>query len=193
MVLEVRDYHLEIVEVRLRADEAGDVVDHEGIPAAAEAVTEGFGGGHVDALVRAIGELAPLACLEVHELLGLAPQSSLLDHGAIGPVEQIDADVELAEQGLLGAGDALEEDLHRGAALEAGELGLHVGEHADLRGRTSLPAEPVEVVEEGRDVLDGVDGRVDPQHRVAGADGKAPVHEQRDPLEIVGGVIGLEA
>ena len=70
MVLQVGEDHLEVVEMRLRADEAGDVVDHERVVAPREAVAERLGRRHVDAVVLAVGELAALAGLEVHELLG---------------------------------------------------------------------------------------------------------------------------
>ena len=70
MVLQVGDDHLEVVEVRLRPDEAGDVVDHERIVAARQAVAQRLGRGHVDAVVLAVGEFAALARLEIHELLG---------------------------------------------------------------------------------------------------------------------------
>ena len=84
MVLQVGEDHLEAVEVRLRADEAGDVVDHERVVAPGQAVAERLGRGHVDAVVLAVGELAPLARLEVHELLGdVAASGPLLGHRAI--------------------------------------------------------------------------------------------------------------
>ena len=70
MILQVGHDHLEVVQVRLRADEAGDVVDHERVVAPRQAVAQRFGRGHVDAVVLAVGELAALAGLEVHELLG---------------------------------------------------------------------------------------------------------------------------
>ena len=57
-------------QVRFGTDEAGDVVDHEGIVTPGQAVAEGLGRGHVDAVVLAVGELASLAGLEIHELLG---------------------------------------------------------------------------------------------------------------------------
>ena len=81
VVLQVGEDHLEAVAVRLRADKAGDVVDHERVVAARQAVAEGLGGGHVDAVVLAVGELAALARLEVHELLGLVAQRAALGHG----------------------------------------------------------------------------------------------------------------
>ena len=56
--------------MRLGADEASDVVDHERVVAAGQAIAERLGRGHVDAVVLAVGELAPLAGLEVHGLLG---------------------------------------------------------------------------------------------------------------------------
>ena len=68
--------------MRLRTDEAGDVVDHERIVAAREAVAERLGRRHVDAVVLAVGELAALARLEVHELLGVLRERPVLRHRA---------------------------------------------------------------------------------------------------------------
>ncbi len=70
MVLQVGQHHFEAVEMRFGADEAGDVVDHEGVVAPGQPVAEGLGRGHVDALVLAISEFAALAGFEVHELRG---------------------------------------------------------------------------------------------------------------------------
>ena len=113
--------------VRLRADEAGDVVDHEGIVAPGEAVAERLGGGHVDPLVAAVGELAPLAGLEVHDLRRRRAERAAVAHRPKAPVEEVDGDVELGRQRGLRAGQALEEDLDRRAALEGRQLRAHVG------------------------------------------------------------------
>ena len=73
----------------------------------------------------------------------------MLGHGAIGVIEQIDGDVEFAIRlRALGAGQALEHDLDRRAALQAGELRLDVGEHADLRRRAGRAAKLVEMVQQ---------------------------------------------
>ena len=96
VVLQIGEHHFETVEVRFRADEAGDVVDHERIVAPGQAVAQGLGRGHVDAVMLAVGELAPLAGLEVHELPGHVAQRALGGHRAVAVIEQIDGDVELA-------------------------------------------------------------------------------------------------
>ena len=68
----------------------------------------------------------------------------------VAAVEQVDGDVELRQWRALGAGEALEQDLDRRAALEAGELRLDVGEDADLRRRAGVAAQRVDVLEDAR-------------------------------------------
>ena len=116
----------------------------------------------------------------------------MLGHRAVGTVELVDGEVELLAQRALGTGEALEEDLDRGAALEARELRLDVGEHADLRRRAGVAAQAVEVGEQAGDVVDGVDRRVETDEAVAGAEAQAGVDEQGDAVEVVRRVVGLQ-
>ena len=187
------EHHLETVEVRFGTDEAGDVIDHERIVAPGEAVTQGLGRGHVDAVVRAVGELAPLAGLEIHELLGDVAKRALGGHRAVAVVEQIDGNVELAQVGRLGAGQALEQDFDRRTAFEAGQLRLDVGQHADLRRHAGPASQRVEQPQQRVDVFDRVDGRIDADEGVAGSQRQAPVTQKGDSLRIVGRMIRLQS
>ena len=78
MVLQVGHDHFETVGMGFRPDEAGDVVDHVRVVAPGQAVAQRLGRRHVDAVMLAIGELASLTGLEVHELPGHVLQSGPL-------------------------------------------------------------------------------------------------------------------
>ena len=191
-ILETGEEELEVVGVGLRADEAGDVVDHERIVAPRQAVAEGLGRRHVDPLVAAVGELAPLAGLEVHRLRCPAVQRPAVAHREPAPVEEVDRHVKLGSERRFGASEALKKDLDRGAGIEGGKLRLDVGEDTDLCRSAGMATEAVEEPEHRRHVLDGVDRRIDAEQRVAGGHRQAPPGEQRDPARVVGGMVRLE-
>ncbi len=193
MVLQVRQHHLEAVQVRLRSDEARDVVDHVRVVAPCQAVAQRLGRRHVDAVVFAIGELATLAGLEIHVLRGGVAERAALGHRAVAVVQQIDTDVELQKVGALGAGEALEHHFDGRAVFQAGQLRLDVGQHANLRRSAGAAAEGVEVAQDAADVLHGIHGRVDADEGVARPQRQAPNGKQCDAAQVVGRVVRLQA
>ena len=192
MILQVGIQHLEVVFVRLRSDEAGHVVDHERVIATRQTVGQRLERGHVDAFVLAVGELAALPGLEIHELLRCAGQGAGLLHGSIGAIEEIDRNVELGEVGALGAGQTLKHDFDRRAGLQTGELGFDVREHADLCRRTGLAPHGVHVHQHVGNVVFAVDGRIDADERIAAGQGEPAINEQRQRAQIVGRMVGLQ-
>ena len=117
----------------------------------------------------AVAELAPLAGLEIHALIGDIPQRPPFVHDPISAIEQIDRNVKLASERAGGAGQALKQDFNRGAALQARQLRLDVAEHADLGRHAVRAPQLVEMRERRRHVLHVVDGRIQADERIAGA------------------------
>ena len=141
---------------------------------------------------RAVRELAALARLEIHELSRNASESAALGHRAIAVVEQIDGDVELGQVGVFGSCQALKQHLERSPAVEAGQLRLDVGEHANLRRDPRASPHRIEQLQQAFDIFDCVDGRVDAQERVARGERQAPVTQTGDSLRIVGRMVRLQ-
>src|SRR5262245_49626256 len=83
MILQIAEDHLEAIKVSLRADKSRDVVDHERIVTACEAVAQCLGRGHIAAVVLTVREFASLARLEVHELLSDILKRPSLGHNSI--------------------------------------------------------------------------------------------------------------
>ena len=126
MVLQVRDQHLEVVQVRLRSDETRDVVHHERVIPPGKPVAQRFGRGHVNTVVLAVGDFGPLAGLEVHEVLGDVAQRALFRHCISGLIEELHRDVEFLNESSIRARQALKHDFHRRPPFQTGELRLEV-------------------------------------------------------------------
>ena len=167
MILQIGDDHFEVVQVRFGPDEAGDVVHHERIVAPGQSIAERFGRRHIDAVVFAIREFAPLPRLEIHELFGDIAQRPAGSHRAIGLVEKIDRDVELCQVCPFGPRQALKHDFYGGAGNQASELRLHVCQHANLSGDPRPFSQAVEVRQNRRDIFHAVDCRVNTDQCVA--------------------------
>ena len=95
--------------------------------------------------------------------------------------------------GGFGAGDGLEEEIDRRAAVERGELCRDVREAAGLRGDVVGLDEAREGVENRGDGVDGIGGGIDADDGVAAAIEQALERGEKDAADIVDGMIRLDA
>ena len=96
MILQIREDHLEVVQMRLGADKTGHVIDHERIVSPRQAVAQRLGRRHVDTVVLSVADFTALSGLEVHALLRDLAQRAAAAHGSVTFVEQLDGHVEFA-------------------------------------------------------------------------------------------------
>ncbi len=102
---------------------------------------------------------------------------------------QVDAE---AGVGGFGAGDRLEQQIDRRAAVERGELRRDVGQAAVLRGGAGGGDQAVEPAQDGGHRVDRLDGRVDADHGVAAAEQQSVDRRQQDAAQVVGRMVGLQ-
>ncbi len=95
--------------------------------------------------------------------------------------------------GGFGAGDGLEEEIDRRAAIERGELRRDVREAAGLRGHVVGVDEALERVEDRRDGFDGIGGGIHADDGVAAAVEQAFEGGEEDAADVVDGMIRLDA
>ncbi len=159
MVLEAgADDLLAVIEI-FRADEADDGVDQQRLVGAGDCVGAGLQRLLVDAMMGAGRECRTLAGLEIHDIVAeraalqrAAGLQSLLQHG------EVDAE---GGVGVLRAGDGLENEVHRRAALDQLDRGGDVGEHAALGRDVETGDELVEQLQQVAEHGQAVRGRVD--------------------------------
>ncbi len=191
MVLQARPNYLFAVVEIFGADEADDGIDQQGLEGAREAVGAGLERLLVGVVVRAGGERASLARLEIHEI------------GADAPAPERRPRVEpLAERGhvyaealvhLLCSSDGLKDQVHRHALLDGFYRRGDVGEHAALRRYGEARDDAVEEAQELRNRAVIVRGGIDTDDRVAAAVEEA-VHDLRgDRPGVVDRVVRLKA
>lgn len=179
-----------VVEI-LGADEADNGVYEQRGERAGDGIGAAFEGLLIDAMVRVGGEAGALAGFEIHDA-GAGGRAAEGTGGFVGLAEEGEVDAE-AGVGGLGAGDALEHQVERGALLERGELRGDVGQDAGLRGDRVGCDELVDESEELGDAGGGIGGGVDADTGVAATVEQAVERGGGDAVGIVGGVIGLEA
>ena len=105
--------------------------------------------------------------------------------------QHLQADAE-AGVGRLGAGDGLEHQVHRRAALDGGDGAGDVGQHAGLGGNPVALDDGVEHLQQVSKRTQAVGGRVDAEHGVAVAVEQAVENAGGDAGRIVGRMVGLQ-
>ncbi len=100
-----------------------------------------------------------------------------------------------AEAGIggFGAGDGLKYEIDRRAAAQRFHLGGDVRQDAGLGRDLIVRADAVQHVEEGFHGSDVVAGGIDADHGIAATEAEAVENAGGDALQIVGGMIWLEA
>ncbi len=180
---------LAVVEV-FRADEADHGVHQQRLVAARDGVGAGLAGLLIDAVMGVGRERAALAGLEIHEVV--AEGAALLRQaGLVAFLQRCQVDAE-AGVGRLGAGDGLEHQVQRRAAVDRLDGGGDMGEDATL-GRNLVAADHrVEHLQQLADAGGAVGGRVDADHRVAVAVEQAVENARGDAGAVVGGMVRLQ-
>lgn len=138
----------------------------------------------------ALAERAALAGFEVHDVV--ADRAAFQrQRGGVGFVEQLGRDAE-GTVGLLGAADRLEHQVDRRAGLGQLQRVGDVGQHAALRRDLEALDHLVEHAQQVAEHLHAVGGRVEPDHRVAGAHEQAVQRGGRHAAQVVGRMVGLQ-
>jgi hypothetical protein len=132
----------------------------------------------------------PWPVSKVHQVL---PEGAALERkaGFVAFLQHVQVDAE-AGVGRLGAGDGLEHQVQRHAAVDRFDGGGDVGQHAGLGGDVVALDDGVEHLQQGADRGDAVGGRVDADHGVAVAVQQAVENAGGDTGRFVGGVVGLQ-
>ena len=134
---------------------------------------------------------AALAGLEIHHVV--ADRAALQRQRRLARLaQQRERDAE-AGVGRLGAGDRLEHQIDRRAALDRAQAGGDVRQHAGLCRDGVALAHRVEHGEQRARGIDAVGRRIDADHRVAAAEQQAVERRCGDAARIVGRMVGLQA
>ena len=136
MIFEAGANDLALVVEIFRADKTDHAIDDEGIESTRDTVCAGFQRQLIDAVVSFRGKRAALSRFEIHGLRALpcnVARAMVRENFLASFTQRRESDAEAAI-GRFGAGDGLEEQVHRRAAIHRGKLSADVGEAANLRG-----------------------------------------------------------